>query len=87
MMQAVSSLSSVALSLNCRRCITLDQESNSLTDVLFEPTGIVNFCVGLIFLPIRNLISGGDMLKEGRVFYIFVVVLSLSTFFLFRTYK
>jgi len=62
---AVSSLSSMALSLNW----------------------IVNFCVGLIFLPIRNFISGGDMLKEGRVFYIFVAVLSLSTFFLFRTYK
>lgn len=62
---AVSSLSSIALSLNW----------------------IVNFCVGLMFLPLRNYISGGDMLKEGRVFYIFVVVLSVSTFFLFRLYK
>jgi len=62
---AVSSLSSVALSLNW----------------------IANFCVGLVFLPIRNFLSGGDMLKEGRVFYIFVVVLSLSTWYLFRMYK
>ena len=34
MMQAVSSLSSMALSLNCRRCIFLIQELNSIADVL-----------------------------------------------------
>jgi len=62
---AVSSLASVALSLNW----------------------MTNFGVGLVFLPMRNYLSGGDMLKEGRVFYIFVAVLSLSTLFLFKMYK
>jgi len=62
---AVSSLASVALSLNW----------------------IINFCVGLIFLPMRNFLSGGDMLKEGRVFYIFAALLSFSALFLFKIYK
>ena len=34
MIQAVSSLSSIALSLNCRRCIPLTQERNSMADIL-----------------------------------------------------
>jgi len=62
---AVSSLASVALSLNW----------------------ITNFVVGIIFLPMRNFLSGGDMLKEGRVFYVFAAMLTLSTLFLFRIYK
>jgi len=62
---AVSSLSSVALSLNW----------------------IINFVVGLIFLPLRNFLSGGDAMKEGRVFYVFVAVLFLSTFALSRLYR
>jgi hypothetical protein len=62
---AVSSLASVALSLNW----------------------ITNFGVGLMFLPMRNFLSGGDMLKEGRVFYLFVAMFSLSTLVLFKIYK
>jgi CCR4-NOT transcription complex subunit 1 len=62
---AVSSLSSVALSLNW----------------------IVNFFVGLTFLPLRNLLSGGESTKEGRVFYIFAVVLSASAFSLLKRYR
>jgi len=61
---AVSSLSSVALSLNW----------------------IVNFFVGLVFLPLRKLLSGGDAQKEGRVFYVFGVVLFLFSTMLFRLY-
>lgn len=49
--------------------------------------GIANFVVGLAFLPLRNLLSGGDMYKEGRVFYVFVVVFTLATGSLFRVYK
>lgn len=62
---AVSSLSSVALSLNW----------------------IINFLVGLIFLPLRRLLSGGDALKEGRVFYVFGSVLFLVMLMLSRVYK
>ena len=49
--------------------------------------GIVNFSVGLTFLPIRNFLSGGDQYKEGHVFYVFVVIFALSVFMLFRVYK
>ncbi|KAF5387155.1 hypothetical protein D9615_001699 [Tricholomella constricta] len=59
---AVSSLSSVALSLNW----------------------IVNFLVGLVFLPLRKLLSGGEVTKQGRVFYVFGTVLLVSMFALSR---
>ncbi|KAJ3503651.1 hypothetical protein NLJ89_g8336 [Agrocybe chaxingu] len=62
---AVSSLSSVALSLNW----------------------IVNFIVGFSFLPLRNLLAGGDRFKEGRIFYLFVFLLGFSAFLLFRVYR
>lgn len=83
-MQAVSSLASVALSLNCRHYI-LTAVAKSLANV--ELTGITNFFVGLIFLPLRNFLSDGDMLKEGRVFYIFVAALSLPALLLFKIYR
>ncbi|KAI0048236.1 general substrate transporter [Auriscalpium vulgare] len=47
---------------------------------------IVNFCVGLVFLPLRNFLSGGDPAKEGYVFYFFVAGLSLSSLILYRNY-
>lgn len=62
--QAVSSISSVALSLNWS----------------------LNFLVGLLFLPLRNFLAGGDATKEGRVFYVFAAVLFLSSFTLSRIY-
>jgi len=62
---AVSSLSSVALSLNW----------------------IVNFLVGLAFLPLRKLLSGGELAKQGRVFYVFGTVLFLSMFMLSTMYR
>lgn len=54
--------------------------------MLTPSLGIVNFVVGLIFLPLRNLLAGGDVAKEGRVFYVFVAALFLSTFALSRMY-
>jgi SP family facilitated glucose transporter-like MFS transporter 3 len=80
----VSALSSVALSLNC----VLHSESvilcvcNGLSFL-----GIVNFFVGLVFLPLRDLLAGGDPEKEGRVFYVFAVVLFASAFVLLRKYR
>lgn len=49
--------------------------------------GIANFIVGLAFLPLRNFLAGGDMLKEGRIFYVFVILLFSSTFMLSRMYR
>jgi len=60
---------------------------SSLASVALSVHWITNFCVGLVFLPMRNFLSGGDMFKEGRVFYIFVAMLSLSTLFLFQKYR
>ena len=50
-------------------------------------SGIANFTVGLAFLPVRNFLSGGDMYKEGQVFYAFVAVFSAAAFWLFSAYK
>ncbi len=50
-------------------------------------TGIANFLVGLVFLPLRNFLAQGDPMREGRVFYVFAALLGLFTFLLFDTYK
>lgn len=50
-------------------------------------TGVANFIVGLTFLPLRNLLAGGNASKEGRVFYVFVGLLFVSTFSLSRVYR
>lgn len=49
--------------------------------------GIVNFLVGLIFLPLRSLLSNDDPSKEGRVFYVFAAALLAGSIFLFRIYR
>ncbi|TFK42786.1 general substrate transporter [Crucibulum laeve] len=58
-----------------------------LSSVALSLNWIANFCVGLAFLPLRNILSGGDPLKEGRVFYVFVALLFTSTFLLSRYYR
>ncbi|CDO69032.1 hypothetical protein BN946_scf184834.g39 [Trametes cinnabarina] len=63
--QAVSALSSVALSLNW----------------------VANFLVGLVFLPLRDFLSHGDPLKEGRVFFVFAALLAFFTLMLFSLYR
>ncbi|KAF9459362.1 general substrate transporter [Collybia nuda] len=60
---------------------------SALSSVALSLNWIVNFMVGLLFLPLRNQLSGGDSLKEGRVFYVFVGVLFMSTFALSRLYR
>ncbi|KZV67967.1 general substrate transporter [Peniophora sp. CONT] len=63
--EAVSALSSTALSLNW----------------------VANFFVGLAFLPLRNLLSGGNSDKEGLVFFVFAAILTVSAAVLHRAYR
>ncbi|VDB86977.1 unnamed protein product [Peniophora sp. CBMAI 1063] len=63
--EAVSALSSTALSLNW----------------------VANFFVGLAFLPLRNLLSGGNPDKEGLVFFVFAAFLTVSAAVLYRAYR
>jgi MFS transporter, SP family, solute carrier family 2 (facilitated glucose transporter), member 3 len=49
--------------------------------------GIANFFVGLVFLPLRNALAGGDPMKEGRVFYVFAALLLSTAFALSRVYR
>ncbi|KAF8636504.1 hypothetical protein AX17_003318 [Amanita inopinata Kibby_2008] len=60
---------------------------SALSSTALSLNWIVNFLVGLVFLPLRNLLSAGDASKEGRVFYVFAVVLSASSLVLLRVYR
>ncbi|KAF8197389.1 general substrate transporter [Pholiota molesta] len=60
---------------------------SALSSVALSLNWIANFVVGLAFLPIRNFLSGGDMYKEGQVFYAFVVIFSAAAAWLFSVYK
>ncbi|KAI0005873.1 general substrate transporter [Russula compacta] len=59
----------------------------ALSSVALSLNWIANFIVGLAFLPLRNKLSGGDSTKEGRVFYVFVGLLFLSSSIFFRAYR
>ncbi|KII88903.1 hypothetical protein PLICRDRAFT_40541 [Plicaturopsis crispa FD-325 SS-3] len=60
---------------------------SALSSVALSLNWIVNFIVGLVFLPLRNLLAGGDPYREGIVFYVFAVVLFITTFSLSRVYR
>ncbi|KAL4065448.1 general substrate transporter [Scleroderma citrinum] len=45
--------------------------SSSISSVALTANWILNFIIGLVFLPLRNLLANGDPVKEGRVFYVF----------------
>ncbi|KAH7927725.1 general substrate transporter [Leucogyrophana mollusca] len=60
---------------------------SAISSVGLSLNWIVNFVVGLIFLPLRNFLASGDPMKEGRVFYVFAAVLLSSTFVLSRLYR
>jgi len=60
---------------------------SAISSVALSLNWIANFIVGLVFLPLRNFLAGGDMLKEGRIFYVFVILLFSSTFMLSRMYR
>ena len=49
--------------------------------------GVCNFIVGLSFLPLRNILSGGDAQHEGRVFYLFGSLLLVAYLVLYRLYE
>ncbi|KAI6019734.1 general substrate transporter [Pisolithus orientalis] len=50
-------------------------------------SGIMNFVVGLVFLPLRNFLADGDPMKEGRVFYVFAVALLCSSLAFSKFYR
>jgi hypothetical protein len=56
-------------------------------DSIHLVSGTANFIVGLVFLPLRNFLAGGEATKEGRVFYLFAVALFCSMFSLSRVYR
>ncbi|KAA1474808.1 general substrate transporter [Dentipellis sp. KUC8613] len=60
---------------------------SSLSLIALSLNWISNFFVGLIFLPLRNILSGGDPSKEGKIFYVFTALLFVSAIGLFRSYK
>ncbi|KAJ7684726.1 general substrate transporter [Mycena polygramma] len=60
---------------------------SALSSIALSLNWIANFIVGLIFLPLRNFLADGDGSKEGRVFYLFAVVLFCSMFCLSRVYR
>ncbi|KAI0637263.1 general substrate transporter [Trametes polyzona] len=63
------------------------QAVSALSSVGLSLNWIANFLVGLVFLPLRDFLSGGDVDKEGRVFYVFAALLSFFTFMLFGLYR
>ncbi|KIJ29886.1 hypothetical protein M422DRAFT_36797 [Sphaerobolus stellatus SS14] len=52
---------------------------NSVSSIALSLNWTANFLVGFGFLPLRNFLSGGDPSQEGRVFYLFGVIL-LTTY-------
>ncbi|KIY68007.1 general substrate transporter [Cylindrobasidium torrendii FP15055 ss-10] len=49
--------------------------TSALSSIALSLNWIVNFLVGLAFLPLRKLLSGGDPSKQGRVFWVFAAIL------------
>ncbi|KAF9560421.1 general substrate transporter [Agrocybe pediades] len=60
---------------------------SALSSVGLSISWITNCLVGFAFLPLRNWLSGGEASKEGRVFYVIVVLLAVPAGMLFRVYK
>lgn len=63
-----------------------------LIDVrIFTIAGIVNFLVGIVFLPLRDALAGevGDEVghKGGRVFYVFAAAFFVAFMSFLRVYK
>jgi SP family facilitated glucose transporter-like MFS transporter 3 len=60
---------------------------SALSSVGLSLNWTANFIVGLVFLPLRNALAGGDPNKEGRVFFVFAAAVSLALGGLFRFYR
>ncbi|EIW85349.1 general substrate transporter [Coniophora puteana RWD-64-598 SS2] len=61
--------------------------SSAISSVALSLNWVSNFIIGLVFLPLRNSLSSGDPLKEGRVFYIFAAVLCVCAIVFSRLYR
>ncbi|KAI6043128.1 general substrate transporter [Pisolithus marmoratus] len=61
--------------------------SSSISSVALSVNWIMNFVVGLVFLPLRNLLANGNPTKEGRVFYVFAGALLCSSFAFSKFYR
>jgi len=60
---------------------------SALSSVGLSLSWVANFIVGLVFLPLRNLLASGDAMKEGRVFFVFAAALFVTAGVLFRVYR
>jgi len=60
---------------------------SAVSSVGLSVNWMVNFIVGLSFLPLRNLLANGDPIKEGRIFYLFAAVLFCSTLCFSKLYR
>ena len=61
--------------------------TSALSSIALSLNWIVNFLVGLAFLPLRKFLSGGDPSKQGRVFWVFAAILTVSMFVVSRALK
>jgi len=57
----------------------------SLSSVGLSFNWLTNFVLGLTFLPLRKLLSGGT--REGNIFYVFAVILAVSGGAIARMYR
>jgi len=60
---------------------------SAISSVALSLNWLVNFTVGLTFMSLRKLLSGGVATKEGRVFYVFGSLLFASMYSLCRLYR
>ncbi|TDL27218.1 general substrate transporter [Rickenella mellea] len=60
---------------------------SALSSVALSINWVTNFIVGLVFLPLRNLLAGGEASREGRVFYVFAGLLAVFSLVFSRVYK
>ncbi|KAF9257812.1 general substrate transporter [Marasmius fiardii PR-910] len=60
---------------------------SALSSIALTFNWSMNFLVSLFFLPLRNLLSGGDPSKQGRVFWVFALVLLVAMSVVGRMYK
>ncbi|KAK0197516.1 general substrate transporter [Armillaria mellea] len=60
---------------------------SALSSIALSLNWIANFLVGLAFLPLRRFLSGGEESKQGRVFWVFAIVLAATMTVVAKGYK
>jgi len=60
---------------------------SAMSSVALSLNWISNFIIGMVFLPLRNLLASGDASKEGRVFYVIAGVFGISFIIFSRVYR